>query len=77
MRKGILVEEGSPQYILTKYNTNSLEESFLRACCEQETNQVNEYYYIKYYCLEQLLIPLIMYIPIYNQCLYVIITIYF
>lgn len=40
MRKGVLVEEGSPQNILAKYDTNSLEESFVIACCGQETNEV-------------------------------------
>lgn len=40
MRNGMLVEENSPQQILTKYNTNSLEECFLTACCNQETNKV-------------------------------------
>lgn len=51
MRNGMLVEENSPQQILTKYNTNSLEECFLTACCNQETNKV---FYIlfnyKYFC---------------------------
>jgi len=45
MRHGILVEEGSPQDILTKYGTDSLEESFLILCCAQETNEVLELVY--------------------------------
>lgn len=44
MRNGILVEEGSPQEILTKYRTNSLENCFLIACCNQETNKVYAFY---------------------------------
>lgn len=42
MRKGVLVDEGSPQHILTKYNTESLEESFLIACHNQEINHVDQ-----------------------------------
>lgn len=40
MRNGILVEEGSPQQILTKYSTDSLENCFLKSCCNQDTNKV-------------------------------------
>lgn len=41
MRNGILVEEGPPQQILAKYNTDTLEECFLIACCKQDTNNVH------------------------------------
>lgn len=40
MRNGKLIEEGSPQNILCKYNTNSLESAFLRLCYNREINQV-------------------------------------
>lgn len=40
MRNGILIEEGSIEQLHTKYNTNMLEECFLRACCNQGTNNV-------------------------------------
>lgn len=40
MRKGMLVEEASPRDILVKYGTDSLESSFLKLCCSQETKQV-------------------------------------
>lgn len=40
MRNGLIVEEESPQQMLTKYETQSLEECFLKACCNQQTNEV-------------------------------------
>lgn len=43
MRRGILVEEGSPRDILTKYETHSLEDCFLQACCHQEIYKVYLY----------------------------------
>lgn len=44
MRNGILLEEGSPEDILLKYNSESLESAFLTICCnelEQEDNNVS------------------------------------
>lgn len=41
MRNGELVEEGTPQQILTKYNKETLEECFLTACFNQDTNNVH------------------------------------
>lgn len=38
MRNGMLIEEGSPQYILNKYETDSLESAFLTLCCKRERN---------------------------------------
>lgn len=40
MRNGVLVEEGSPRYILSKYGTESLESAFLTICSDQEINKV-------------------------------------
>lgn len=40
MRNGILVEEGTPQNILKKHKTESLESAFLTLCFEQESNKV-------------------------------------
>lgn len=40
MRNGVLIEEGSPQYILSKYETESLESAFLTLCSYQDTNKV-------------------------------------
>lgn len=40
MRNGKLIEEGPPQQILAKYNTDTLEECFLIACCKQDTSIV-------------------------------------
>lgn len=50
MRNGVLVEEGSPQYILSKYDTESLESAFLTLCSDQETNKVKKMhiYYLIY-----------------------------
>ncbi|VVC25930.1 Hypothetical protein CINCED_3A000710 [Cinara cedri] len=42
IRNGILVEEGSPQNIITKYRRNTLEEAFLSLCCSQETNEISK-----------------------------------
>ncbi|XP_050422032.1 ABC transporter G family member 23-like [Adelges cooleyi] len=42
MRNGVLVEEASPQDILIKHNTETLEMSFLRLCYNQDTNRENE-----------------------------------
>jgi len=43
MRNGILVEEGSPRDILTKYGADSLEASFLILCRAKKTNEVLEF----------------------------------
>lgn len=43
MRNGILVEEGPPEQIRNKYNADTLEECFLLACCNQETNNVHTF----------------------------------
>ncbi|VVC27530.1 Hypothetical protein CINCED_3A011626, partial [Cinara cedri] len=40
MRNGVLVEEGSPQFILAKYNTDTLESAFLKLCCNQNENHI-------------------------------------
>lgn len=40
MRNGVLVEEGSPQDILIKYNKDSLESAFLTLCYNQDTEKV-------------------------------------
>ncbi|VVC27807.1 ABC transporter-like,P-loop containing nucleoside triphosphate hydrolase,AAA+ ATPase domain,ABC [Cinara cedri] len=40
MRNGVIIEEGSPQHILAKYNTDSLESAFLKLCYNQNKNQV-------------------------------------
>lgn len=40
MRNGKIVKEGSPQDILTDYNTETLESAFLIICCNQDTNEV-------------------------------------
>lgn len=40
MRNGKLIEEGSPQEILSKYNVNTLETAFLTLCHSREINQV-------------------------------------
>jgi len=41
MRNGVLVEEGSPQYILDKYKTDTLESAFLTLCCKRDENLVS------------------------------------
>lgn len=40
MRKGVLVEEGSPRDILAKHSTDSLETAFLTICCKKEEDKV-------------------------------------
>jgi hypothetical protein len=40
MRNGVIIEEKSPQDILTKCNTDSLESAFLELCCNQDKNEV-------------------------------------
>lgn len=40
MRSGVIIEEGSPQDILIKYDTDSLESAFLTLCYNQENNKV-------------------------------------
>lgn len=40
MRNGVLIEEGEPCNILTKYETDSLESAFLSVCCKQEEHKV-------------------------------------
>ncbi|XP_025415789.1 uncharacterized protein LOC112687357 isoform X2 [Sipha flava] len=39
MRNGVIIEEKSPQDILTKCNTDSLESAFLELCCNQDKNE--------------------------------------
>jgi len=38
MRNGVLVEEGSPQEIIFKYEADSLESAFLTLCSYQDSN---------------------------------------
>lgn len=40
MRNGILIEESSPQELLAKQNTNSLEEAFLSLSRHQQFGRV-------------------------------------
>lgn len=40
MRNGVIAEEGSPQDIISKFNTDSLENAFLSVCYNQERQQV-------------------------------------
>ncbi|XP_025415790.1 ABC transporter G family member 23-like isoform X1 [Sipha flava] len=48
MRSGIIVEEGSPQDILYRYGTDSLESAFLTICCNQQLNKkVEKKTYVK------------------------------
>ncbi|VVC43842.1 ABC transporter-like,P-loop containing nucleoside triphosphate hydrolase,AAA+ ATPase domain,ABC [Cinara cedri] len=42
MRNGVLIEEASPQDILVKQNTTSLEEAFLAISCNQKFNKTNQ-----------------------------------
>lgn len=44
MRSGKLIEEGSPQDILHKYNTDTLESAFLTLCRSEEIIQVSYIY---------------------------------
>lgn len=44
MRNGVLIEEGTPQDILTKYETDSLESAFLLLCYKQEHIMVWQFY---------------------------------
>lgn len=46
MRNGEIVKEGSPQDIMSDYNTDSLESAFLVICCNQGTNEVLLYFKI-------------------------------
>jgi len=39
MRNGVLVEEGAPQDIISKYEADSLESAFLTICSYQDTNE--------------------------------------
>lgn len=48
MRNGVLIEEASPQYILNKYDTDSLESAFLALCCKRQENRVSLFKFIKY-----------------------------
>lgn len=63
MRNGLLVEEGSPQEILTKYSTATLEAAFLTLCCNQNMIEVLRLDIFYYYYLYSLCI---------HTCLYVI-----
>jgi len=40
MRNGVLVEEGAPQDLISKYEADSLESAFLTLCSYQDTNEV-------------------------------------
>lgn len=40
MRNGVLIEEASPEELLVKQNTNSLEEAFLSLSSNQQFNEV-------------------------------------
>jgi hypothetical protein len=48
MRSGVIIEEGSPQDILIKSNTQSLESAFLILCNNQDKNKV---FWLKIYML--------------------------
>jgi len=39
MRNGVLVDEGSPQEIMFKYEADSLESAFLKLCSYQDSNE--------------------------------------
>lgn len=43
MRNGVLIEEGSPQHILDKYETDTLESAFLTLCCKRDANAVSRF----------------------------------
>lgn len=45
MRNGILVEEGAPQDIISKYEADSLESAFLTLCAYQDTNELPTVYF--------------------------------
>jgi len=40
MRNGVLVEEGTPQDLLIKYGTETLEATFLTLCSSPKSNKV-------------------------------------
>lgn len=40
MRNGVLVAEGSPQSVINKYETDSLEAAFLALCSGRDQNRV-------------------------------------
>lgn len=39
MRHGVLVKEGSPENIILECGTSTLEESFLKLCYKQKSNE--------------------------------------
>jgi len=41
MRNGVLVEEGAPEDIISKYRADSLESAFLTLCSNQDTNEAS------------------------------------
>jgi len=45
MRNGVLVEEGAPQDIISKYGADSLESAFLTLCSYQDTNKAPTVYF--------------------------------
>lgn len=47
MRNGVLVEEGSPQEIIFKYEADSLESAFLTLCSHQDSNLATKVFDIK------------------------------
>lgn len=51
MRNGLLVEEGSPREILSKYSTATLEAAFLALCCDQKIIEVLRLDIFYFFCI--------------------------
>eukprot|EP00102_Acyrthosiphon_pisum_P025305 XP_016662515.1 PREDICTED: ABC transporter G family member 23-like isoform X2 [Acyrthosiphon pisum] len=47
MRNGVLVEEGAPEHIISKYGADSLESAFLTLCSNQDVNEAPIVYFDK------------------------------
>lgn len=45
MRNGVLVEEGAPEDIISKYGADSLETAFLTLCSNQDANKAPLVYF--------------------------------
>jgi len=45
MRNGVLLEEGAPKDIISKYGSDSLESVFLTLCSYQDTNEAPKVYF--------------------------------
>lgn len=41
MRHGLIIEENSPQHMFAKYQTDSLETCFFKACYNKRNNKVD------------------------------------